>query len=78
MQPVEVVARFDKQGQVTPIRMVWRNHTHAIESTGRRWQAADGLHILVTTAEGRMFELRFDLPAGVWYLVQAGPVRMAL
>jgi hypothetical protein len=76
MESIEVTAHFDLTGQPTPLEFTWQGRHYQVESTGRRWQAPDGQHILVMTPGGRMFELVFT-PEGRWLLGQSGPGRMA-
>ncbi len=76
MDAVEVLARFDAQGKVTPLRFNWQGQEFEIESTGRRWRAEDGLHILVMTPGGRMFELLFSTDEFRWVLSRIGQDRM--
>ncbi len=75
MDPVEITARFDSQGQITPLRFTWKGHSYLVESTGRRWAGADGQHILVMTGSGKMFELLFTPGEGRWYLEEAASTR---
>lgn len=77
MEPIEVTARFDPQGQITPLRFTRKGHSYLVESTGRRWMGADGQHILVMTSSGDMFELLFAPGEGRWYLEQVGLARTA-
>ena len=70
VEAVEVVARFDLSGKIIPLSVTWREKNYSIESSGRRWQAEDGQHILVMTHSERMFELVFNPAAGRWYLKQ--------
>lgn len=72
VEAVEVVARFDLSGKIIPLSVTWREKNYSIESSGRRWQAEDGQHILVMTHSERMFELVFNPTAGRWYLKQVG------
>jgi hypothetical protein len=75
MDPIEVTARFDPQGQITPLRFTWKGHGYLVESTGRRWIGADGQHILVMTGNANMFELVFAPAESRWYLGQAAQNR---
>jgi hypothetical protein len=68
LDPVEVTARFDQVGKVTPLRFIWRGRNYAVEGSGRRWQAEDGLHFLVMAAGERVFELIFDPAQGRWFI----------
>jgi hypothetical protein len=77
MDPIEVTARFGPQGQISPLRFTWKGRSYLVESSGRRWNGADGQHILVMTGSGAMFELVFLPAEGRWYLGQAAPTRTA-
>ena len=76
MQPIEVTAHFAADGKATPLRFTWKGSVYVIESTGRRWQAEDGQHILVMATGGRMFELLFVCGTGRWYLARAETGRL--
>jgi hypothetical protein len=73
MERIEVTARFDKNGKVIPLFLVWKGHRYTIDNLGRQWQAADGLHALVMTPTGRMFELLFVTSESQWYLIKVHP-----
>lgn len=73
MEPIEVTARFDKNGKVYPLYLVWKGHRYTVDNTGRQWQAQDGLHALVMTPAGRMFELLFVPSESHWYLMKVHP-----
>jgi hypothetical protein len=77
MEPIEVTVRFDTQGQITPLRFTRKGGSYLVESTGRRWNGADGQHILVMASSGDMFELVFAPGEGRWYLGQVGLARTA-
>ena len=68
MDPVEVTARYDMDGKVTPLRFSWQGRDYMVEGTGRRWQADDGLHLLVMAAGERVFELLFVPQDGRWFI----------
>jgi hypothetical protein len=70
---IEVTAKFDDTGRVTPLRFSWKERRYRIDSWGRRWEDPDGLHILVMIPRGRVFQLLFDRQEGVWYLEKGGP-----
>lgn len=76
MESVEVTARFEKDGKVIPLYLVWQGHRYTIDHVGRQWQAPDGLHILVMTPSGRMFELVFISAENRWHLGRIEPDRM--
>ncbi len=75
MEAVEVLARFDAQGNITPMNFTWNAHTYPIESTGRRWQDQHGRHILVMVPGERVFELLFKPQEGRWFLIKIGEGR---
>ena len=77
MEPIGVTVRFDLQGQITPLRFTWKGRSYLVESTGRRWNGADGQHILVMETSGAFFELLFIPGEGRWYLAQTGLARTA-
>ena len=68
--PVEVHARFDLHGQAIPISFAWRDRIYPVESLGRRWQDAQGEHILVMVPGGKVFELIYT-PSSGWRLVRS-------
>ena len=75
MEPIEVTVRIDPQGQITPLRFVWKGRSYLVESTGRRWTGTDGQHILVMASRGDMFELLFAPGEGRWFLIDANLTR---
>jgi hypothetical protein len=68
MEPIEVTARFELDGKVTPLRFKWKGHDYLVEGTGRGWQAEDGLHLLVMATGERVFELLFDSSQIRWFI----------
>lgn len=68
MEALEVIAKFDEEGKITPLRFVWKDNDYLVESTGRHWEASDGKHILVMVPDGRIFELVYNLTEGRWLL----------
>jgi len=76
MEAIDVTARFDENGTVHPLSLRRQGREYRIEAAGRRWQAEDGLHMLVITTTGQAFEILFDGAAGRWYLVQVPSDRM--
>lgn len=73
MEAVEVVARFDDQGNITPLQFNWQGSPYQVESVGRRWRDEAGQHILVMAPGGRVFELLYTFSEGRWYLRSIGP-----
>jgi hypothetical protein len=78
MEPIEVTARFDEHGTITPLQFTWKGGNYRVESTGRRWYDQTGLHILVEVAGGQIYELTFKSGEGRWYIGQAGTRRMVV
>lgn len=72
MQPIEVIARFEANGNIYPTQFIWRDQTYSVLSTGRRWQDETGLHILVMIAGERVYELIFQPEGMHWFLKAPG------
>ena len=72
MEPIEVTAKFDENGTITPLHFAWKGSQYHVESTGRRWADESGQHILVMVSSGRIFELTFQGGENRWYI---GPVQ---
>jgi hypothetical protein len=75
MHPIEVTARFGLDGQIHPLRFIWKDQVYPIESTGRRWTDEAGLHLLVLTPGGMTFELCFAPPEARWFVREIGPLK---
>ena len=69
METIEVTAQFDSQGNITPLSFTWDKVTYRIESTGRRWEAKDILHILVMTTGDQVFHLTYNREIGIWNIL---------
>lgn len=76
MDAIEVTAKFDLQGDASPISFTWQGVSYPVDSIGRRWRDEAGQHILVMVPGGRVFELVFNYSEGLWYLRQTGGNRM--
>jgi hypothetical protein len=64
---IEVVARYEKDGTVTPLRFTWQELEYHILTVGRRWHTQEGEHILVEALPGeQVYELLFS--GETWYL----------
>jgi len=75
MVPIEVTARFFRDGNIIPKDFYWQNTQYPVISTGRHWQDEKGYHILVMTPGELVHELIF-LPAELcWYLNNLGSYR---
>jgi hypothetical protein len=76
MNAIEVTAKFDLQGDASPISFTWQGTDYLVDSIGRRWRDEAGQHILVMVPGGRVFELVFNSSEGRWYLRQTAGSRM--
>ncbi|MEW6566583.1 MAG: hypothetical protein AB1449_00155 [Chloroflexota bacterium] len=65
---ISVEVRVQEDGTVRPLAFVWKGRRRKVASLGRRWQAEDGEHFLVRTAEGRVYELAYEEASGDWWL----------
>ena len=65
---VEVTARWLPNGRFEPSQFTWQGRAYRVESTGRHWEDADGLHILCMVPGGQVFELTFQLNPARWVL----------
>lgn len=74
MEPIEVIAHFDREGKIIPRSFLWQRRTFRVDSVGRRWNGRDGLHIMVMTARNHAHHLFFDPAKGIWYLVHGSDV----
>ena len=57
---VQVQATFTPDGIPRPHSVTWAGEVLRVADIGRHWPADDGRHVLVRTADGRVFELRTD------------------
>lgn len=53
----EVEATYTLDGWPHPHSVHWDGVTLPVIDVGRRWQVADGVHVLVRVPDGRVFEL---------------------
>jgi len=74
MEQIEVTARFDAHGKITPLGFVWKGRVNRVESIGRNWKADDGFHILVMTRGNKAYHLLFKPDKVCWYLLRGGGV----
>ena len=75
MESIEITARFDQQGTITPLKFTWKGSSQRVVSTGRRWEDESGLHILAMVSSGRIYELIYKSKEGRWYIGRAEPDR---
>jgi len=72
MDPIEVTTRFDRQGNVLPLRFNWRERDYKVISVGRVWQDETGWHILVMAPGDHVNELVFSVLEMRWYMGRFG------
>ncbi len=68
LKPVQVIAQFDDDGKISPLRFNWLGQWVQITSTGRSWEDHLDRHILVMVPGERVFELIFNSTELRWYL----------
>ncbi len=73
MEPIEVTARFDRDGGITPLDFTWQGRKYPVTDVGRRWTDEEGEHILVMAGGERVYELVFA--SGRWSLDPLGRER---
>jgi hypothetical protein len=66
-QPVEVIAHFDLEGRITPLRLTWRDVEYPL-SAGRHWEGESGQHFMVMAPGEQVLELLFVPGERRWYL----------
>lgn len=71
-ESINVLAKFDAQNQIRPVKIIWRDQTYPILSTGRRWADELGQHILVMLPGDHAYELIYTPSGEVWHLRQIG------
>ncbi len=75
LESIEVTARFDEKGTITPLHFTWKGGIHRVESIGRRWLDDAGHHMLVMVSSGHIYELIFKSEEECWYIGGARPKR---
>jgi hypothetical protein len=73
MEAVEVTARFDPQGEITPLNFIRDQKTIPVTGVGRRWNDSQGVHILVMVPGEQIFEMLFANAQNRWYVSRPGP-----
>lgn len=68
-ESIEVKARFDREGGITPLEFSSQARHVVVTSIGRSWREAGERHVLVMDHEARVYELVFDSDEGRWYLI---------
>ncbi|MGD2157444.1 MAG: hypothetical protein PVG32_11275 [Anaerolineales bacterium] len=69
MELIEATVRFNSDGEITPLSFVWRGRSYTVVSTGRRWQAKDGVHILVMGPGDKVYHLLFSPEEMRWKIL---------
>lgn len=67
-EPVAVSARWNMDGRFVVRQFRWRDVLMVVESTGRQWEEADGVHILCMVAGQGVVELRFQTSPTGWQI----------
>jgi hypothetical protein len=68
-EEIEVEARFETDGSVTPLRFRVGAQNHTVTSVGRAWDVAgEGRHILVMDERQRVYELLLEAATLRWRL----------
>jgi hypothetical protein len=78
MEPLEVTARFDEAGKITPLKFTWKGSKYTVESTGRHWRDETGYHVLIMAMGERVFELLLDGEQMIWFIKPVGASRPAI
>lgn len=78
MESLEVTAKFDEDGKITPLRFTWKGKDYLVETTGRHWEDSNGVHILVMVPGEHIFELVFDTAQVRWFLDRVAPGQMVV
>jgi hypothetical protein len=73
MEPVEVTARFDPGGEITPLSFTRDQKTTPVTGVGRRWSDSQAVHILVMVPGEQIYELLFANAQNRWYLSRPNP-----
>ena len=76
-QKIEVGVHKEINGKWQPERFLWQDRIYTILEVGRRWQAEDGEHILVTVLGGQVYELLLANDQISWYIKPPASARMA-
>jgi hypothetical protein len=50
-----------------PLALTWRGERLSVESVERTWRTRDGLAFSVRTADGRRFDLTYNLSTDQWF-----------
>ena len=74
---VEVTARWDTQGEITPLSFTWQGSTYTVVSIGRRWRDEAGKHILCMAPGDQVYELVFQAVQEHW-IMAFHPLRPAV
>lgn len=69
-EPVEVEARFEAGGRVTPLHITRGARRVPVIDVGRQWDAGGGRYVLVTTPDGSSYELRLDKESMSWQITR--------
>ena len=76
MDSIEVIARFNEQGQIDPLSFILAGRSYLVDTIGRRWEDESGQHFLVLVPLERVFELLYVINESRWYLKRVGLDRL--
>jgi len=68
METIQVTARFESPGKITPLRFNWRGNEYPVVSCGRHWEDEVGHHFLVMVPNEKIYELLFSIDEINWYI----------
>jgi hypothetical protein len=74
MEPIQVTARFDPNGEIQPESFQWKGREYPVVSTGRQWFDEKGCHVLVMDPDDQVYELIFVPAVLIWYMGSLGVV----
>ncbi len=77
MESIEVIARFNEQGQIDPLSFLRAGRSYHIDTIGRRWEDESGQHFLVMVPLERVCELLYVINESRWYLKRTGLNRLS-
>ena len=70
MEKIEVTARFNPEGEITPLEFNPGSGSIRVHAVGRSWKTEEGFHILVLDLQSRAHHLLFTPVEVTWYRIQ--------
>lgn len=74
MEPVEVIAVFNEQGEVSPLSFKRGGQQYQVDKVGKQWEDDTGKHFIIYFPVEKVLELVFSGATFRWYLNQVGIV----